>query len=176
MLGAIRRWLANQGDRGEPVREVAEKRKAWTALAERHQLTYLPGRHAAYFQGDRLEGQVDGRAITIRSDANYDLQKLVVVIVVECAAVPPSGHLSRSELVAWYDAEATARGLPATDSNVAAWIAGHRLGVGAFVEPTERALRYRQLYEIDNETLEMLLVELPRFARQLELVWRANGE
>jgi hypothetical protein len=97
------------------------------------------------------------------SDANYDLQKLVVVIAVECAAVPPSGHLSRSELVAWYNAEATARGLPATDSNVAAWIAGHRLGVGAFVEPTERALRYQQLYEIDNATLEMLLVAVAAF-------------
>jgi hypothetical protein len=173
MLDAIAGWVTAFRRRNGDAASVEKKRRCWRSIAERHGLTFYPGPHRGYFQGDRLEGQMDGRDVRIQSDADFDLQKLVVTVSVACDVATPAPHLSKHDLVAWYEGQAREAAVPPMDLELAPWVLGQRAGVGAVLDRHERRLVYRQLYDIDEPTLELLLAKLPGWAQQLELASRA---
>lgn len=164
------RWLRSLRHAGEPA-EVARQRAHWQAIVLEHGLSFEPGPHPGFVDDDRIHGRVDGRAVSVRIFPDYDLQKLVVQLTISCDVATPS-RLPRDELVAWYEARRHAADLPPIDPELAPWVLGRRLGVGAFLEP-ERELVYVQLYEIEPDTLRMLLARLPRWADQLERAARS---
>src|SRR5438094_7388109 len=86
---------------GTDRKRIDEQRRSWRAVADRHGLTYVAGPHRRHFQGDRIEGTIDGRDLTVSCDANYDIQKLVVAIASTCSAKAPD--MSPQDLVAWYE-------------------------------------------------------------------------
>jgi hypothetical protein len=166
----VRSWFQDLlPDRGDPA-DVAEKRRAWGALAERHGLTYRPGPHPGFFQGDRIEGQLDGRDLRVVIDALYDIQKLVVWVSLACDASEPTGRSSPLGLVARYKARRLAAGLPPIDGELDAW--GRALVTGVFYL-SEQRLVYEHLYGIDQAMLELLVTTLPAWALRLEQPDRA---
>lgn len=165
------RWLGSLREDGAPI-AVAEKRAQWRAIATEHGLTFEPGPLPGYFQDDRTHGRLGDRDIRVNIFPDYDIQKLVVHVAVSCDAVTPMNRPSRDELVAWYEARRQSAGLPPTDPELAPWVLGRRLGVGAFLQP-ERQLVYLQVHGIEPDTLGMMLAKLPAWARQLELAGRA---
>lgn len=171
LAARLKRWLGSLREEGDPI-AVAEKRALWQAIAAEHGLTFEPGPHPGYFQDDRIHGRLGGRDVNVTIFADHDIQKLVVHVTVACAAVTQMNRPSRDELVAWYEMRRQPAGLPPIDPELALWVLGQRLGVGAFLEP-ERQLVYRQIYGIEPDTLRMLLAKLPSWARQLELAGRA---
>jgi len=172
MFDAVAGWLTAFRHRKGGATSVEQQRRRWRSIAERHGLTFHPGPHRGYFQGDRFEGRINGRDVRIQSAADYDLQTLVVTVSIECDVATPHPHLSRHELVAWYEARALEAAVPPIDPELAPWVLGRRAGVGAVLDQDERRLIYRQLYEIDELTLEFLLAKLLRWAHQLELASR----
>jgi hypothetical protein len=172
MLDAIAGWVMAFRHRKGDATSVEKKRRRWRSLAERHGLVFHPGPHRGYFQGDRLEGRIDGRHVRIQSDADYDLQKLVVTVSIECEVATPGARLSKHELVEWYEARALKAAVPPIDLDLAPWVLGRRAGVGAVLDQHEGRLIYLQLYEMDELTLEFLLAKLLRWAHQLELASR----
>jgi hypothetical protein len=161
----VRSWFQDLlPDRGDPA-DVAEKRRVWRALAERHGLTFLPGTHPGFFQGDRIEGQIDGRDVRVAIEALYDIQKLVVWVSVACDALKPAGQNSPLGLVAAYKARRLAAGLPPIDDELDAW--GRALITGTFYL-RDQHLVYEHLYGIDEGMLELLVTTLPTWGQRLE--------
>ena len=172
ILDAVAGWLTALRHRKGDAASVEHKRRCWRSIAERLGLAFHPGPHRGYFQGDRIEGRIDGRAVRVQSDADYDLQKLVVTVSIECDVAIVDPHISTHELIEWYDAHSLEDAVPPMDLELAPWVLGRRAGVGAVLDNRERQLIYRQLYEIDEQTLEFLLAKLLRWAHQLELASR----
>jgi hypothetical protein len=161
----VRSWFQDLlPDRGDPA-DVAEKRRVWRALAERHGLTYRPGPHPGFFQGDRIEGPINGRDLRVEVDALHDIQKLVVWVSLACDASEPAGQSSPLGLVARHKARRLAAGLPPIDDELDAW--GRALITGVFYL-RERRLIYEHLYGIDEAMLERLLTTLPTWVQRLE--------
>jgi hypothetical protein len=169
-LARAREWLSSlRPDRGDPE-AVAEQRRVWQALAERHGLTHTPGPHAGYFQDDRIAGSIDGRDIGAVVFAAYDIQKLVVTVSAACAAPAPTGQPLRGELVRWYEERRRAADLPPIRSDEAPW--ANELLVGV-VYLADGRLVYEQLYGIDEARLTLALENLPLWADLLERAGRA---
>lgn len=172
---AVAGWFSSFHPRDGDPAGVEEKRRVWRAIAERRGLAFHPGASRGYFQGDRIEGRLGERFVRISCDAEYDIQKLVVTVSIECDAAIPESHHSRDALVAWYNALARDGSAPPMNPELAPWVAGRRAGIGAHLESRERQLSYSQLYEIDEQTLEFLLPALLHWAHQLELASRARS-
>jgi hypothetical protein len=169
-LARVRTWLSGlRPDRGDPA-AVAEKRRAWQALAERHGLMHTPGPHRGYFQDDRMTGSIDGRDVQAVVFAAYDLQKLVGTVSAACAAPAPTGKQDRVELVRWYEARRRAADLPAIRSDEAPWSKDLLVGV-VFLD--DGRLIYEELYGIDEARLALVLAKLPLWADLLERAGRA---
>lgn len=168
MFARIRDWLAARRAHARRPAIVAARRVVWASLAARHGLELHPGRHADSSEGDVIQGHVDGRPLRIAWAANYDVQHWMITVSTACRAVTPNANLMPRDLVAWYAARATAVGAPAMDTELEPWVAGRQRGIGAIIRHDE--LAYRQLYDIDEATLELLIARLPRWARQLELL------
>lgn len=171
LAARLRRWLGSLCEAGDSI-AVAEQRAQWQTIATEHGLSFEPGPHPGYFQDDRIHGRLGGRDVSVTIFASDDIQKLVVQVTVPCDAVTPMSRPSRHELVAWYDARRQSAGLPPIDPELAPWVLGERLGVGAFLEP-EHQLLCLQVYGIEPSSLRLMLAKLPSWARQLELAGRA---
>jgi hypothetical protein len=157
-------------DRGDHA-AVAEQRRVWQALAERHGLTHTPGPHADYFQDDRIAGSIDGRDVGAVVFAAYDIQKLVVTVSAVCAAAAPTGRTEGVELVRWYEARRRAADLPPIRSNDAPWARELLVGV---VYLADGRLVYEELYGIDEARLALVLEKLPLWADLLERAGRLS--
>jgi len=158
-----------------PVR-VRKSREAWKTVAQKYGLVFRRGPHLRSVQGDRLDGSIDASRVTVSADANYDLQKIVVVVSVELEGVASSIRLGRAELVAWYGERRTAvPELPTIDQEFEQWVLGRKHGIGASAE--DGRLVYRQLFGIDDPaTLGFLIEQLTNWSRQIALVASASGE
>jgi len=167
------KWLGALGAQRGDAAGTAAKRARWRRIANACGLTYQEGPHAGFFQGDRMVGERMGRNLEVAVEADYAIQKLVVEVSVTCQLGAEMEALSPRELVAWYESRQASHDLAPLPEDLASWVAGRRLGNGTRIRAAR--LQYLQLYEIADDTLEMLIATLPAWALQLELASQVDA-